>query len=440
MRRRFASAQLLALATAFAACTVRPDGETPERDRAAAAGRTYAVPFDDRELPALRPEAPLGDYLAHAAAANGLVEAAWHRWVAALEQVPQDATQSTTAMVGIEHRLDGGDALDRTGLALASDAMNNIVWPGRLASQGEAALARARVAATEFDRERLRLQRDVADAYWALALRDEELRLVERLRGVLATNVPSVAARLGAGGATQAALLDAEVALARVDAELIRMREGRAALAEALRARVGAPPEGVDPKPALVPIRPLRAEEIDAVATGTASNPEHRLRLAQLAAAEADVTVREWQRMPSFSLRGLLMGDGIATIGGMLTLPFLRGTAIEASIRQARAEAHAADALRRQAGADAAAAVRAELATLRAVELEAAVLERELAPRLRQAADIARASWSAGRGPLAEWATALAASIDVERAVARLRAEHASGRARLQELMGDAGA
>lgn len=47
-----------------------------------------------------------------------------------------DSTQPTTAMLGIEHSLDGGSALDRTGISLVSDAMNNLFWPGRLGRPG----------------------------------------------------------------------------------------------------------------------------------------------------------------------------------------------------------------------------------------------------------------------------------------------------------------
>jgi outer membrane protein TolC len=421
---------------AFAACAVRPEHEDAERDLAARAGSAYARPFAERELPELAADAPLAVWIAHAEAAHGGLEAAWHRWIAALEQVPQDSTQATTAMVGLEHTFDGGSALDRTAISLASEAMNNIVWPGRLGSQGEAALQRARVAAAEYDRERLRLQREVAEAYHELALWDEELRLLDQLRTVVAANVPSVAARARAGAAPQSELLAAEVGLARIDAELARLRGGRDGLAAALCARAGTWPERFAPRPALAPLAALRGDEIAAVDRSIAANPELELRRRELAAARAEVGIREWQWTPGFSLSGLAMGDGATTLGGMLSLPFLRGTAIEASIRQAEAEVRAADALRRQAGNDAAAMVLAELATLRAVEVEAAVLERELLPRLRQAAQVARASWSAGREQLAAWAGALGDAIEVERGLARLRKEHAVGRARIQEAVG----
>jgi outer membrane protein TolC len=420
---------------ALVGCVVRPAGEAAARERAVAAGAAYEKAFAERDLPALAADASLADWLAHAERANGALEAAWLSWIAALEQIPQAATQDTTAMLGVEHRLDGGSALDRTGVMLMSDAMNNLLWPGRLASRGESALARARVAAAEFDRARLGLQTDVAQAFWALARRDVEIALQERLRGVLAVNVPSVRARVQAGGAMQTELLAAEIALLRAEADLARLRAGRPGLVAELRAVAGVAGD-VDPRPALAELEPLREPERAYVARALERNPELEMRRRAHEAALAEITEREWLRVPEFAGRGLLMGDGVATLAGAFTLPFLRGTAIEAAVRQAQAQARAADALRRQAGSDAVARVLAELAALQAVDGEAAVLREQLLPRARTLSDVARASWAAGGGAFADWAQAVVLEVEVERLLAALRMEHAIGRARLVAAVG----
>lgn len=426
---------LLVSASLWSGCTVRPDGESGERDRAAAAGTAYAKPFAERELPELAPEAALPAWIAHAELANGMLEAAFHRWVAALEQVPQASTQDATAMLGAEHRFAGGDALDRTGLMLMSDTMNNLLLPGRLAARGEAALARARAAAAEFDRTRLALQREVAEAYWALALRDEEIRLQQELRSLLAVQVASVRGAVAAGRSGQTELLAAEVALQRVEAALAGLRGGRPALAEALRARVGASaPE--EPRPALVELRPLDDGERRWIDRALAQNPDLVAARAERAAALAEITDREWMRVPMFSLRGLLMGDGVLSLAGAVTLPFLRGTAIEAGVRQAQAEARAAEALERQAGSDAVAGVVAATATLRAAAAESELLREGVLPKLRQMADVARATWSAGRGSFAAWVEPAAMVVEVETMVARLARDGLVARAELAEAVG----
>lgn len=423
----------LLLALCLPGCVVRPPGEDDERERAALAGSAFARAFAERDLPALTATAPLADWIAHAERGNGELEAAWHRWVAALEQVPQDSTQPTTAMFGVEHRLDGGAALDRTAWMLMSDAMNNLLWPGKLRARGAAALERARVAAAEFDRTRLRIAREVAEAWWAIALRDEELRILERLRAVLAVQVPSARARVRAGAAGQTALLDAEAALDRVDGELARLRAGRPALLAALVARTDG--RG-DASPALPALSPLRDAEARAVELSLAHAPGLATARAAVEARLAELRLAEWQRVPEFSVRGVLGGDDVVTLVGATTLPFLRGSAIEASVRQATAEVHAARSLERQAGHDAVALALTLVATLDALEQESAVLAERLLPRLRQRADLSRAAWTAGTGAFDEWSAALAAQLEVERTLARLAAEHHSTRARLQEAIG----
>jgi outer membrane protein TolC len=424
----------------LAGCVVRPADEPAERERAEKAGAAYSQAFAQRELPKLFPDAPLDVWLAHAERSNGELEATWHEWIAALERVPQASTQPTTAMVGLEHRLDGGAAIDRTGLMLMSDAMNNIVWPGRLGTAGEEALARARVAAAAFDRARLRLQTRVTEGYLAIALRDEEIRLRERLGDVLSVQVASVRARVQAGEMGQTELLKAQVALDRVDAELARLRQGRPALIAALRGLAGAGPDVVEARAVLPVLAPLREAEEEFVAAALRGNPELRQARAEVAARGRAVELAEWDRVPEFTFRGVVMGDAVATLAGAFTLPWLRGTAIEAMVREAEAELRAAGAMRRQAGNDAVAMVLAEVAMLRAVAKETEVLEGRAVGRLRAMAEVARAAWGAGRGGVGEWAEAAGMEVEVGVMVARLKAEHGVGRARLAELAGsDAG-
>lgn len=186
----------------------------------------------------------------------------------------------------------------------------------------------------------------------------------------------------------------------------------------------------------LAAIHPLRDAEHELVARALAHDPSLALRRAELEASRHAIVVREWERVPSFALGGTAMGSGAVDLSAALTLPFLRGTAIEASIRQAEAELRAAEALLRQSSNDATANVLANLAGLRALEAEALVFRDALLPRLFAVQGIARANWSIGGGELSTFAESLTASIEVERALVRSRARHAIARARLAEQLG----
>lgn len=419
-----------------AACTVHPEGESSERERAAVAGAAWSKPFGDRIPLPLTQNSTLADYLAHAEQGNGELEAAWNRWQAALEQVPQDGTQPTTAMIGIDHELDGGKAIDRTGISLMSDTMNNLMVPGRLGARALAALERARTAAAEFDQARLQLQREVAKAYYELAYHDEDYLLMLQVRNKLATIEESVAASVAAGTLKPTARLQVQIAIDRLDAERERMHADRPALIAAVRRIIGGGPTLTEVLAVLPDFQPLADNEQEFLFRALEHNPALSIRRREHDAANAEERAREWLRVPELSLRSALMLDGIGGLSGAVSLPFLRGTAIDGAIAQASANARAAEALQRQAGHDAVAAVLGFSAELRGHEAEAKVLNERLIPRLMQLAQITRSEWTAGKGDFQMVAEVEMQVLEAKRLVLRIRREHAVTRARLAEAAG----
>jgi len=430
---------LLCGAAWLGACSVTIEGEQQQRDDAAAAGARaqWDRPFAARgEAPPPSSGAPLADWIAFAEQHNGEIEAAWHAWCAAIEQVPQAATQDTTAMVGVSHRLDGGAFLDRSALTLASDAMNNLLLPGRLQDRGREALAGARAAGARFVQSRLRLQREVAERYHELALHEREIALQERLRTVIAAAVPSQRARVAAGTAMQRDLLQAELALLAADRDLARLHAEHPGMVRALSALAGiAAATGDEPRPRLEPLQALLPSEADAVQRALTDDPAVAVRRREHEQTLAAITVAEWRRVPEFSLQAMLGGDGVVALAGALTLPFLRDHAIDAAVRQAAATARAAEAMQRQAGADAIARAVAALAALRAAADQDALLQQEQA-KAATVAELARTSFATGGGTFADWAAAESARIGLEVARARLAADAAVARARLLESLG----
>lgn len=431
-------ALLLAAALSLTSCSVHVEGEQQQRDLAQELGARYAKPFAERELPPLSPDASLADWIAHAEQGHGGLEAKWHEWIAAIEEVPQAATQDTQPMLGIEHTLDGGAALDRTGLMLMTDTMANFVAPGRLGDRGLATLSRARIVGAAFVSARLQLQADVTERFTALALQDREIALQERL--VAATDVvrASAAARASAGLAAQRETIEVEASRRRAEARLQRLRAERPALLAALLAIVGSDANSVpDARPSLPAMASLRKEEQDAFACGLAHNPALREAKAAHDAALAQLAADEWERIPQFSLRSLLMGDGSAMLQPAMTLPFFRSHAIDAMLRQRESEVAAAAALLRQAERDAVAELAARERELVAVAAEHELLRRDVAPLLESAVELARREWAAGQGGLDGWLEAATAQLELDRELAQLQATAAIARAHAQHALGE---
>ncbi len=413
------------------------DGEDAERTRARTAGAAFASPFAERDLPPLGPTATAVDWIAHAEVANGGLEAAWQQWRIALEAVPVAAMQDTVPMLGVEHTLDGGAALDRTGLMLGTDSMANWLLPGRLRDRGDAALQRARAAGQRFAIARLQLARDVATAHVDLALRDREIELAARLLRAFTVATASARAGVHGGLVAQRELLVVEAEQQRAQARLAGLQQARPLLLAALVARAGAAATTAA-TPALPPLAALTAGERAAIDDVLPTSPEVELAQREHAAALAAVTAEAWERVPQFSLRTLLMGDGAALLAPALTLPFVRDHALAARLRAADAAAAAAAALLRQAGNDAIAAVVGERARIDAAVATAELLAAQVAPRLRQATALAREEWANGRAGFAAWLDAERLAIEVDGELAQLQAEVAIARARLQAALGAA--
>lgn len=430
---------LLALFSLFAACSVAIDGEDAERDRATAIGTRYEKPFEERELPPLADDSDLAAYIAHAEVSNGELEAAFHEWLAAIEDVPQAATQDTTAMLGLEHTLDGGSALDRTGLMLMTDTMANWMFPGRLRDRGNAALSRARTAGAAFTTRRLALQSEIAERYVELWMRDREIALQERLASSLAMAAASARAEVENGQGSQRESTAMQASVLQQSANLAQLRTSRTALVARLLAATGSSlSTGLDPRPSLPDPQPLRTAEQAALDAAIARNPALQQARASHEAALLQITADEWEHTPQFSLRSLVMLDGSALIQPAMTLPFLRDHAISAKLRQTQSTANAANAMLRKAALDAAAAIVAERAIHEAAVAEFSVLAESVLPQLVRTATVARAEWTSGRARLREWLEVNDAATAVELELVRLRGTAAIARARLHEAMGEA--
>src|SRR5271170_1345461 len=102
---------MVALLAALAGCTVHPPGEREERDAVLLAGKPFEKRIEVRQVPVL-PENPTPDQLVEYALLNNAeLEQDYWEWRSAIEQIPQDGTQSSTLNVAAGTNITNG----RTG-------------------------------------------------------------------------------------------------------------------------------------------------------------------------------------------------------------------------------------------------------------------------------------------------------------------------------------
>ncbi|MDB5292359.1 MAG: outer rane efflux protein [Phycisphaerales bacterium] len=207
---------------------------------------------------------------------NPELEQKYWEWRAAIEQIPQDGTQSTNlalfAGLGITN---GSTRLDSATLGLGNDPMADIVLPPKLSTAARRALENARAAGLRFRKTQFELRAKVLNAYADYALTAEMLRLEEANAHLLETAVMAVEAknRAGAGGQQDVLRVRNELGLAQND--VANLQSQLPARRAALNALLDRPVDVPIPVPDTMPMSPPVSQSDGEVLELAASrNPE----------------------------------------------------------------------------------------------------------------------------------------------------------------------
>ncbi|HVS72758.1 MAG TPA: TolC family protein [Phycisphaerae bacterium] len=412
------------LAATLASCTVHPPGEARERALSDRAGMIYQQPIDHRQLPPLSKEATPDQLVTYALLANADVEQAYWQWRSALERVPQEGTQKSNLMLTYSGMIaDGTTAASMNTLGAGSDPMNNIVLPGKLRTSAEAALENARAAGIRFDKARFELRNKVLDACDDYALTAEFIRLDRENIDLLRVIDRVTHSRLATGGTTQQDALRSadELDLAENDlaAEQAALPRELAAL-NALLDR--APDAPLDPPAHLPPPRAIPGDGADLLALAARNNPELHA-LAEDAAAKAVAVRRAKQEYwPDLSVNVTAdLGGAAQLLMAAVMLPLVRYQAIDAGIRQARADLRAAEAVRRQASHDLATRVVADLSLLHDAQRQIDLFENTLLPRASDIVSATQRTYAAGQSSMLDLLDAQRSLLSLRRMLAQLK-------------------
>ena len=124
------------------------------------------------------------------------------------------------------------------------------------------------------------------------------------------------------------------------------------------------------------------------------------------------------------------------TVGGMVTVPFLRREAIRGAIEEARAEVRASEARRREAANDLAASVIRDLVTVRDANRRIELFQGAVVPRAEQAVELVRSGYSVDRSTYLEIRDAQRTLLEARQTLSEIRIERARTMADLEALLG----
>ena len=129
-----------------------------------------------RKLPELTDKSELSDYLTYAALSNPGLEAAFNRWKAGLERIPQ-VTALPDPMFTYKYYIS--EVETRVGAQRQSFALaQKFPWFGKLALRGDVAAEAANAQRQRYEGEKLKLFYQVKNAYYEYYFLSKSIRIV----------------------------------------------------------------------------------------------------------------------------------------------------------------------------------------------------------------------------------------------------------------------
>jgi outer membrane protein TolC len=189
----------------------------------------------------------------------------------------------------------------------------------------------------------------------------------------------------------------------------------------------------------LPPPRAFQVSDQEVLERLALRNPELEALAREVRGRKEAVTLMRQEYLPDFGLGVSGDAGGMArSIMGMLTAPFVRYPAIEASIAQAKAELEMSRAARRQREHDLKARAVLLLYDLRNAERQSALYEASILPQSEMVVEAARAAYAAGRISAVEFLDGRRMRLEVRLMRAELAAEREKLLAELEALAGGA--
>jgi outer membrane protein TolC len=237
--------------------------------------------------------------------ANPMLQAARASAAAAAQRVgPAGSLPDPRLQLGLMNRMQS--AFGATDDPMTMDQvqlMQMVPWPGRLSAARRAARHGAAAVAADAAEQARMLGASVLMAYYEVAYADRARDVMERTRALLRDFLNVATTMYAVGSAGQQDVLRAQVEVARMGEEIVRMGQMRLAAATRLNALLG--------RDVATPVGPVRLPDFaaDALAPGDtlfawalAARPALRAGAERVTASEAALTAARRELLPDFEV------------------------------------------------------------------------------------------------------------------------------------------
>ncbi|GEM_PF-833625 len=323
----------------LSACTISPKGEARLRAEAQKEGRDYhagAHRMASRPLPD-KPNAT--QLISYALRHSPAVEAAYWKFRAAIEVIPQAGTEMTTPMLSGNLALNNGAASGaNSSIGIANMGSSDIRWPAKPAADAKIALENARDAQRRFREAQFDLRRQVLQAWYGLItaralLHNAQLQLaVER---TLEQNQRQHV-EFATGAAT--GYLSLQNALTRIGIKLAQLKQSMASRQINLNSLLNRSPRRSLRTPSSLAFTNRHIPPLNRlIQLALEHNPNLRALHFTRLSRQIAIDRARMQYIPNFDLGAMSSLDGaMQNLAGAVMFPVVRYRAINAAIKQAQ--------------------------------------------------------------------------------------------------------
>ncbi len=379
----------------------------------------------------------LDSWIGTALERNPEAVAAQKKWLAAKQKVAQ-VRSLDDPIIGADIERSDTTRFDRYS-NVEWMISQKVPWPGKRKARGTVAELEAEVVGFKFLETSRSVQARVKTAYWDLWLARQEVEVTEQNRLLLEQLEAAARSRYEAGQGSQADVIRAQMAIAKLGSDLVKLEKEVGVVQANLNRLLNAPLD-----------TPRRVEQPREPETIPASLEELQLRarkyccilisfLRAVEAREAALKVAKFEYAPDVEVRVEARSfDGQSGIqeydtGVFLNFPWLWRGKRQASVREARLEIEAAqaefDSEVNMTLRDIQDQYTRSEASLRQLKL----YESSLLPQARQLIEATRAAYQCGKATSLELIESSRALRDAQLEAARARAQYGRDVAKLQQ-------
>jgi outer membrane protein, heavy metal efflux system len=403
--------------------------------------------WSQEALPNLNKQSTLSDYLAYAALNNPGLEAAFDRWKAALERVPQ-AKSLPDPRFSYRHYIEEVETR-RGPMRNAFDLSQSFPWFGKLDLAGDVASEAARVAEQQYEAIRDELFFNVTHAYYefyyllrALAVSNENLALIKHLESVART-------RYKTASGSHPDVIRAQVELGKVEDRLIQLQELRAPVAARLNAVLNrnlsaeiAVPSSFEPSATSIQESTLMdrlvddnprllalSHEVDKYSV--ASRLAKKQFAPNLALGVNYIDIGSYSSVPT----GIDNGRDAVSVMLSINIP-LWGQKYSAGVREAKLKRQAASKQKSDLANQLKAQLKMALYKVRDAKRKLDLYGQGLVPKAQQSLKVTEQSYRSGDGSFLDLIDAQRTLLEFQLAYQRALADHEQALARIELLVG----